>query len=317
MNKNWTFFHSIGLIFIVIGMTLIGIYFPVTLKLNLMISWTCIFILLALFVLIAGQGITGRLWGFLIDQRNKISLSQFQTALWTILILSAFLSAALFNMASYDSFKKLPIKVKSLDEIKDQNIRSLYVPLPKSSKEDGSTEKYYTLDFDRKSSAIQKEVKVLMTDSSNDELKNLEEYKNPLDIRIPELLWALMGISVVSLVGSPLLKNNKSKDTSLSLKTPPDGVAAAGSIVVNPQNVTPAFSDIFKGEEISNYDKLDLCKVQMFFFTIILFIAYFIMLANMFYHSGFVFEFPDLNPSMIALIGISHAGYLTSKAIPR
>jgi len=63
-------------------------------------AWLATLGLLALFAAIAGQGITGDWRGVLIDGRNKMSLSRLQTALWTLVILSAFLTAALVNIRS-------------------------------------------------------------------------------------------------------------------------------------------------------------------------------------------------------------------------
>jgi hypothetical protein len=54
--------------------------------------------LLGIFAAIAGQGITGLWRGLLIDERNKISLSRLQRTLWTIVVLSGFLTAALSNL---------------------------------------------------------------------------------------------------------------------------------------------------------------------------------------------------------------------------
>ena len=55
---------------------------------------------MALFVVIAGQGVTGLWRGMLIDDRNKMGLSRLQMILWTIIVLSGFLVAALSNLAT-------------------------------------------------------------------------------------------------------------------------------------------------------------------------------------------------------------------------
>ena len=54
----------------------------------------------ALFTFVCGQGVTGRWMGALIDERNVMSLSRFQMVAWTLLILSAYLTAALANIAT-------------------------------------------------------------------------------------------------------------------------------------------------------------------------------------------------------------------------
>lgn len=59
-------------------------------------------------------------------------------------------------------------------------------------------------------------------------------------------------------------------------------------------------------------------KVQMFFFTIIIILAYAAALGTMFgtARPTGIDAFPALNESVVALLGISQAGYLTYKAVP-
>ncbi|RQP26025.1 hypothetical protein [Piscinibacter terrae] len=66
-------------------------------------SWIAVLVLMAVFTLVAGRGVTGVWRGALIDERNVISLSRFQMALWTVLILSAFFCAAMSNIAAKDA----------------------------------------------------------------------------------------------------------------------------------------------------------------------------------------------------------------------
>lgn len=128
------------------------------------------------------------------------------------------------------------------------------------------------------------------------------ENGDPLDITIPENLWILMGISTTSLVGSPLLKSDS---------------IGGKNIKTNTKNTSASWSDLFKGESNDNYEFLDLAKIQMFFFTIIIAVAYFVSLAkDVFLVSGFIESFPDLSQGMVVLLGISNTGYLTNKVIP-
>src|SRR5579859_4063001 len=78
-----------------IAIALAGMLIPTATRL---ITWIVSLVLLASIVLIVGRGVTGRWFGFLIDERNKMSLSRFQAVLWSLLILSAFLAAALINL---------------------------------------------------------------------------------------------------------------------------------------------------------------------------------------------------------------------------
>jgi len=59
--------------------------------------WLLNAVLMAAFVTIAGRGITGYWRGILIDNRNRMSLSRLQMLCWTLLILSAVLTAAITN----------------------------------------------------------------------------------------------------------------------------------------------------------------------------------------------------------------------------
>lgn len=56
----------------------------------------------------------------------------------------------------------------------------------------------------------------------------------------------------------------------------------------------------------------------MFFFTIVLALAYSVTIGTIFLETSVrIYKFPELDPAMITLLGISHAGYLTNKAISR
>lgn len=219
------------------------------------VAWVASVVLLLAFVAVAGYSITGRWIGALIDERNIVSLSRFQMALWTCLLLSAFLAAALINL---------------------------------------------TLD-----------------------------HATALDIRFPPELWALMGISMTSLVGSPLIlatKSNKPADAAETRSTiellDEQGAGPTenkGQLIVNRDIASARWSDLFTGEEVGNAARLDLTRIQMFFFTVVTAIAYGVGIFYMFWtlpKTG-IHELPALNQSLIALIGISHGGYLTAKAIPR
>jgi hypothetical protein len=175
-------------------------------------------------------------------------------------------------------------------------------------------------------------------------LANIREaVANPLSIAIPAELWIVMGISSTSLVGSPLIKSIKESrraDPVQAAETfhltgrllpaarpQPEGLTlkdsqnqellAVGQIVHNPTPQESSWSDIFRGEETSNQANLDLGKVQMFYFTVILVLAYAVALGQVLAGDGPFGEFPTLDEGMITLLGISHAAYLVNKAVPR
>ncbi|MEA2032370.1 MAG: hypothetical protein U9N41_02165 [Euryarchaeota archaeon] len=228
-------------------------------SIRILYAWLAFLILLIAFAVIAGHGVTGMWWGLLIDERNKISLSRLQMILWTVIILSGFLTVALANIAA------------GIDE--------------------------------------------------------------PLSISIPEELWLLMGISTASLVGSPLILSTKKvkepkkeeQDQTINSMAAEEGVSPKnlkskvtnkGQVIVNKDPKDARLSDLFKGEETGNAAQLDLGKIQMFYFTLIIVLAYAVALGDLLCGTGKIDAFPVLSASMVALLGISHAGYLTNKAIP-
>ena len=222
--------------------------------------------LMSVFATIIGHGIVGLWRGNLIDERNKLSLSRFQLVIWTFVVLSGYLAAALWNIAH-----------ASVDS-------------------------------------------------------------HPLAIAIPKELWWLMGISTISLAASPLvlsLKQAMTPDPKVTVveerkeekermiedlklqNLHSDAIGTQGKIVFWKWLEDARLADLFQGDEIATQAKLDLGKVQMFFFTLILAFAYVAMLLHQFSNAtGPISEFPALDQSMIALLGISHAGYLTNKGVP-
>lgn len=249
----WTAWHSLAVGLILALLFLAELLLPLQLRLW---AWIASLALLALFAVIAGHGVTGLWLGLLIDMRNKLSLSRLQMTLWTILILSAFLTAALSNID--------------------------------------------------------------------------EGHSSPLSITVPPELWLLMGISTASLIGSPLILNLKKsraaseEDKARTLEqlarqaVDIAKVAIYGQLVVNQTPETARLSDLFRGSETGNAWQLDLGKLQMFFFTLILVLAYGSALAALFGSTADKIEaLPALDAGMLTLLGISHAGYLVNKALPQ
>ena len=150
---------------------------------------------------------------------------------------------------------------------------------------------------------------------------------DPLKIEIDWHLWALLGISTTSLVGSPLIlspKKDKEPDSSVMKKTaqmvnePEQDVVAnkQGTLYANSKISDARLTDMFQGDELSNTAQIDLAKVQMFYFTIIALICFFVMVFKQLVTPGSdLSKLPVLPDGFVALLGISHAGYLASKGI--
>jgi hypothetical protein len=227
-------------------------------------GWNCVLILtfLAVFMWVIGAGICGRPLGILINHRNLMSLSRFQTVLWTLILLSGYLTMALVRIRAW--------------------------------------------------------------------LANPASVPDPLAIQIEGHLWALVGISTASLVGSPLLASTKKAkqpdqmvvaNTANTLGRSVQEVNAAreGTLYGNPTIADASLADMFQGDELADTAHIDLAKVQMFFFTIVAVACYAVMLFNQIRKGNSdpanLAEFPKVSDGLVALLAISHAGYLTKKGI--
>jgi len=150
-----------------------------------------------------------------------------------------------------------------------------------------------------------------------------------LNIGIDWHLWALLGISTTSLVGASLILSTK-KD----LEPAPDVTQKVAQMVNEPeqainnnkqgtlyanQNLADArLTDMFEGDELINTARIDLAKVQMFYFTIIAVICFFAMIFKMLIVTNPTLDhLPTLPDGLVAILGISHAGYLGSKSVSR
>lgn len=170
----------------------------------------------------------------------------------------------------------------------------------------------------------------------------------PVDIQLPSLLWALMGISITSAVASPLFKTAKVQKTAgqeeanqqrasrggppaetysnvlatrtstdTNLKNQVGETKPLGAVVRKDSWQKAAFSDMFTGEEVTTFGYIDIAKVQNFFFTLIAVVVYTVALVAAMLNTETIAQlvaFPDIAAGLVTIIGISHAGYLVDKA---
>lgn len=140
-------------------------------------------------------------------------------------------------------------------------------------------------------------------------------------IAIDGNLLAAMGISAASLAATPAI---------LSLKTTPAGASKVFARAI-PQQAT--WADMFRGDETSNADSPDLSKIQNFLISLVVIGGYAFLFGNALYYgtllttphglepapgggaTGWI-QFPELGQDLLWLLGISHAGYLSYKAVP-
>jgi hypothetical protein len=232
----WRAGHTIGLGGILAAISVVGIALPRTdgqlgfVGQRAVLAWIAIAILMAAVAAVAGHGVTGFWRGVLIDDRHRLSLSRLQMLLWTVLVLSAYLAAALANIG--------------------------------------------------------------------------RDAASPLNVDVPSELWLVMGISTASLIASPAALAYKQR------KRP-------GQVENLPHERDARLVDLFRGEEVTDSHHLDLGKVQMFLFTVVVVLGYALALGAMFEETNGTFAtLPAVDDAVVTLLLISHAGYLTKKAVP-
>lgn len=226
-------------------------------------NWFLVMLLMIAFIALIGKLVTKHYSGALIDDRKKMSLARFQLLVWTVIVLSAFLTIALERIYAGES--------------------------------------------------------------------------DPLAIAIPPQLWALLGISATSFVGAPAILSTKKKkeptdtakdkialllveqgrapDKDTAKKIVDDNVKIFGTLSFNADISKANFSNMFTGDEQMNENLVDMAKVQKFFFTLIIAFSYMVLLAQLIMKTdaSLLTSFPALDDSLVALLGISSAGYLTDK----
>lgn len=130
---------------------------------------------------------------------------------------------------------------------------------------------------------------------------------DPLALDMDQNLWALLGISAVSLVGSPLVLARKQSSSPELLDVPRNLGRSA-----------PGPRDLVRGEDAGNADVLDLSRVQMAFFTAVALCIYFALCWHaLSTQHPTALVFPPVSADLVALLGISHATYLANKNIDR
>ena len=152
---------------------------------------------------------------------------------------------------------------------------------------------------------------------------------DPLGLGVPSELWVLLGISTTALIGSNLIKTQQGTvdldpGTAQEILDKVEGSTegtetATQKRIENVSIVQARWTDMFKGETEETFHTLDVGKIQMFFFTVVLVLAY----AAAFARTAFVvtsytlpgkFQFPAFDGSLVALLGISSVAYLLNKA---
>jgi hypothetical protein len=154
---------------------------------------------------------------------------------------------------------------------------------------------------------------------------------DPLNIAIDWQIWAVMGISLGSFAGrtaimgkkGAVIPENRDWEATRAAKNLPDETKdeikenSLGVLYANRCIAKASFMDMFGADEVRNTRFVDIGKVQMFFFTVILLATYAAALFSlMATHSpAEITGFPPIEDGFVAVLGLSHAGLLASSGI--
>lgn len=236
--------------------------------------------------------------GILISELNVVSLSRFQTVLWTVILVSGFLVIAMARikngvLAGDDSAELGdPLNIvfgKELLSLLGITAGSL-VGSPIIS-------------------AIKKS-KTPASDAAGNAAKEMVTLNN-----VPD--------SVVGAAPPPPPAGAAAKSVTVAPVETADLKAAIeknaqGILYKNPSVSDAAFTDMFEGNEIGNAANVDLAKVQMFFFTLVVAVAYVVGLWDIISTEAIYgpdFTFPSVSSGLVGVLGISNLGYLSGKAV--
>lgn len=361
--------------------------------------WLAIAVLMVALLVVIGVGVNRRPDGFLIDTRYKLSLSRLQITLWTVLILSAYLTIALprtlpggmYDLTTVDpttrqALQKLspgkepcfagpsseatitetaalaetctpdpvgvtfPIEVIAALGISAASFAgsTLIQSVKKAQKVEVTALKPLQakqLELERAQEDLKKarqeleeaqEAVNLARDMLDEIEAQLEALRAPGAAPVPEQIEELEARQELSEEAYSGAKENfqlarqayseaqarvETLTRELDEATQAAAVAMEGVLHKNTDPSQASWLDLFRGDEIGNYLLVDLSKVQMFFFTIVLVFAYgaaiyLLMQDPLALKNPLGVAFPPFSASLNGLLAISHAGYLTVKTVP-
>jgi hypothetical protein len=134
------------------------------------------------------------------------------------------------------------------------------------------------------------------------------------DLTVPGEIWGLLGLSLGSTAVAVAIKSQKND--------PPDNPLGACDRVLTRTEASKArFSDMFAYDEgTGSLTRLDPTKFQNFVFTVALAVTYLWNCLWLFGKAGTpstITGLPAFSGVALGILAISHAGYLTGKAVPQ
>jgi hypothetical protein len=251
------------------------------------------------FIMSLGLAVAGRPLGVLVNEQNVMSLSRFQTAFWTVIIVSALVVILSLRIQSSVS-DVLNVKFTSgvLELLGITAVALVGSPLIESTKKDKEPS----------DSALKQTATTLRQNGLAP--KSVAEQIEVAGASSHEQ-------QVTAGVAAADTKPGVEKAKTDSLKATIDE-NSQGLLYKNPTIGDARFSDMFRGSEVGNFAQMDLAKVQMFFFTLVVGVAYVYALTGIITGEAVTADsvsLPQLTDGMVGLLAISNGSYLGSKAV--
>ena len=313
-----------------------------------LVLWGLIALLMFILLVLAGREINGRYMGILIDNRNKISLSRLQITMWTVMVLSAFFTMALPRIAGMVSGNPRLTQAQALNiRFPEQLILAMGISAASfagsSLIKTNKSSQQFKFDPQMTPDNVRQRVGNLTRDLAEAERMLQDRIQKEAD-RQATIEAAQQALAAAPANAALQLKLNaeealfnaaqqdKAKAVQerdarrTALSTAQQDLTAVteaqGLLHKNADPKEARWVDLFRGEEIGNYQMVDMSKVQMLFFTAIVVVTYAATVAVLLSDATTLqapsgVSLPDFSPSLNALLGISHATYLSVKTIDK
>ncbi len=330
------------------GVVAIGIGQATIDRVGPFVLWGAAIVFMMVLLALAGHEINGQWFGVLIDTRNKVSLSRLQITLWTVMVLSAYLTIALPRISAMVGAPPTLNAAQALDiRFPEELILAMGISavsfagssLIMSNKKGKQIKVEARLSPDT-AQARRDQAEGALKDAEStllDAVKTEASRKDELNQAQAALAAATAGqhaaaqakVAMAETMYNAALvdKEKATKDRDAKKKAfdaaadeLADVLATQGLLHKNADPSEARWVDLFRGEEISNFKLVDMSKVQMLFFTVVIIAAYAAAISSLLrdvtvLRTASFISFPNFSESLNFLLGISHGTYLSVKTI--
>lgn len=275
------------------------ITFFLSLNFSRLAAWLVLMAIISFMTLYIGKRILNSWKGVFVDQLNKVSLVRFQIVIWTILVLATFGEAALANIAFDVSNPIFTVIIPSnLWLVMGISFAALPVASAASIGKSNPSNSEKIVDAIGLRSLKDKTEILVPKDKLPEDVKEIADKEFPEGFANPtKKIWEL--------------------ETVNYLKINEDDLIAKGLTVARTRSELARFKDMFTGDEITNFNYVDISKAQLFLFNVVLIIVFSVSLGGYFMGQPPFTALPNIPDFVAIFLGISNGTYVTFKALPR